>query len=74
VQAVQHLCNFMFTSNVALQAIEHQELKASYACLGVTLPCRKTLSGPRLEEKYQQVDGHYLDMAQFEQGRMPWKV
>jgi hypothetical protein len=55
LQAVEHLTQFFFTANLALQLIEHESLKASFQCLGVELPCHKKLSGPILNERYIEV-------------------
>jgi hypothetical protein len=60
MQAIKEVADFMFTANVALQNIDHKNLKAAFKALGVTLPSRKTLSGRILTERYEEVSlwGH----------------
>jgi hypothetical protein len=45
----------MFTANVALQNIDHKNLRGAFKALGVTLPSRKKLSGPLLDKRYAEV-------------------
>jgi hypothetical protein len=58
---VSEVAEFMFTASVALQNIDHRNLKAAFKVLGVDLPSRRTLSGRMLDERYKEVSTWWPD-------------
>jgi hypothetical protein len=54
-QVKASLARFFYKSSTALQLVEHPDLVAAFAAVGVTLPSRKTLAGPMLDAEYARV-------------------
>ena len=54
-KARESLAKFFFKGGVAFNLIEHEDLVASFAALGVTLPNRKALAGKLLDSEYERV-------------------
>ena len=52
--ALKYLSLFFFKNDVSLMNIEDEDLVAAFSCLGVTLPSRKALSGPVLQQRYKE--------------------
>lgn len=54
-EARESLARFFFKGGVAFNLVEHEDLVAAFAALGVTLPNRKALAGKMLDVEYNRV-------------------